>query len=233
MSKVTSLKNVALAQEAHIIGITETTTINPPKLEGYEWFHKTRTENGGGVGLLIKQDLIKYVQLVENMEDTNQEIKWIQLKNGNRTIYVGIYYGKQENAKIEQIMNEFSQLRTQITKLKQTGSIILMGDFNAKIKVDIRHATQPESRNGKYLQELIETTQTYPTNLQSKTGLWTRENRNNESEKSIIDYILTTADIANNVENIEVDEAGTHRLKGKKQSDHNTITLTHTKLHSI
>ena len=56
-------------------------------------------------------------------------------------------------------------------------------------------------------------------------GLWTRQKRTNPNEKSIIDYILTTENISNNIRELNIDEKGTLRLKGRKESDHNTITL--------
>ena len=42
---------------------------------------------------------------------------------------------------------------------------------------------------------------------------------------SIIDYILTTEKIASHVNEIKIDEEGTYRIKGNKESDHNTILM--------
>ncbi len=57
-------------------------------------------------------------------------------------------------------------------------------------------------------------------------GIWTRENRNNPNEKSIIDYILVDDHMREQNTEMIVDEEGTHRLKGKKQTDHNTLMAT-------
>ena len=46
------------------------------------------------------------------------------------------------------------------------------------------------------------------------------------SEKSVIDYVLTTPQIAKNIQSIIVDEDGSLRVKGKKESDHNTIVMS-------
>ena len=59
----------------------------------------------------------------------------------------------------------------------------------------------------------------------SKNGIWTRVNRNNPEEKSIIDYIMTDYDITDQIEDIEVDEEGCMRPKGKNETDHNTIQI--------
>ena len=54
---------------------------------------------------------------------------------------------------------------------------------------------------------------------------WTRQNRNKIEEKSIIDYILTTEKISNCAKEVIVDEQGLYRMKGRKESDHNTILM--------
>ena len=54
---------------------------------------------------------------------------------------------------------------------------------------------------------------------------WTRQNRNIPEEKSIIDYVITTESMATHINEVIIDEQGTHRIKGKKESDHNTIMV--------
>ena len=61
--------------------------------------------------------------------------------------------------------------------------------------------------------------------LKSDRGDWTRVNRTNPSERSIIDYLIGTQKIAKQVSWLEIDEEGSIRIKGKKESDHNTISL--------
>ena len=45
-------------------------------------------------------------------------------------------------------------------------------------------------------------------------------------QTSVIDYILVDKRLEKNVEEIIVDEIGTHKLKGNNESDHNTILMT-------
>ena len=70
----------------------------------------------------------------------------------------------------------------------------------------------------------------HSTNLVNKSiiggiGTWTRVNRKNTSERSIIDYVIMTKNIAEKTDYIEIDEEGIYRLKGKEESDHNTIII--------
>ena len=63
-------------------------------------------------------------------------------------------------------------------------------------------------------------------NHQSIAGNWTWQNRKKNEEKSIIDYILISKGLAGQIKKIRIDETGTHRLKGNKESDHNTILFS-------
>ena len=120
---------------------------------------------------------------------------------------------------------EYSQLRTQITRLKKDGPIILTGDFNAKLNVDKPGIKQEMSKNGELLQELIDQTDMHPVSLMSQTGTWTWEHRHNHEKKSVIDYVLVNRENIKLIEENIVDEAGYLRAEGNKQSDHNTLFI--------
>ena len=60
----------------------------------------------------------------------------------------------------------------------------------------------------------------------ANNGLWTRQNRRNAQQKSIIDYILTDEKTTQQIEEMIVDEQGALRLKGNNETDHNTIAAT-------
>ncbi len=75
------------------------------------------------------------------------------------------------------------------------------------------------------LQSLLEETESVALNTKENTCEWTRENRKKLDEKSIIDYAIVARKTEAKVKDIRVDAAGTHRLKGKEETDHNTILL--------
>ena len=41
----------------------------------------------------------------------------------------------------------------------------------------------------------------------------------------MIDYVLVSEKIEKSIKHIEIDEIGAYRLKGKEETDHNTITI--------
>ena len=162
---------------------------------------------------------------MDDLESQDQEVLWTQITTKKNKIYFGVYYGKQENQPVDKIENEYLQLRTQIQKLKKTGNVILTGDFNAKLRIKKTTIKQKQSRNGTHIKELLENCNLNPISVNAEEGLWTRQNRENPNEKSVIDYIITDEKMTLQCENVRIDEEGILRIKGKKESDHNTITL--------
>ena len=97
IGKAKSLTTAAQTNNSHIITLAETKiTPHPPKITGYSWHTKNRNHNqGGGVAIIIRDDLKHTCQQVTDLEDQNQDICWIKMQTNNSAIHIGIYYGKQ------------------------------------------------------------------------------------------------------------------------------------------
>ena len=93
--KITSLISAAQASNAHIIGLAETKLGKThPAISGYQWVNKPRiNRTGGGVALLIRDDIHHLTEVVDNLEDQDQEIIWIKIEANRAKTYVGIFYG--------------------------------------------------------------------------------------------------------------------------------------------
>ena len=226
-----SLQNVADLFQANVVSLNETKQ-RPQKLKGFgAWYSKERKDReGGGVAIAVDEELQpKTTEKTDHIDDSTLEVQWVEIEKTPRDlIFVGTYYGKQEKKCRNTVESEFLELGTQINRLKQKGEIILSGDFNAKLKVERNNTiVQQESENGEFLQKLIDDNNLVPINLKDKKGLWTREDRKHpEKQKSIIDYILLSQNLAENVTDIIVDEVGTYRIKGRTHSDHNSLLVT-------
>ena len=72
---------------------------------------------------------------------------------------------------------------------------------------------------------MIENTGLKITSIEENQANWTRVNQKNTAERSIIDYVLMTDEMNKNTIKTETDEKGIYRLKGKEESDHNTIII--------
>ena len=164
----------------------------PPELPGFTWiqnrYRKSETR-GGGVAILARNDIKHLIKPVDNLEDYDQEITWIELINVTKT-YIGVFYGPQEKCTNEEAQRQYSQLTTQINKLKLSGEIILTGDFNAKLEINTTNIRQERSKNGKYMQEMITSTGMQTISIDNDSANWTRVKRKDTTEKSIIDYVL-------------------------------------------
>ena len=182
----------------------ETISIN-----GYHWCGKNRDNKGGGIGFLIRNDIRSLIEEPETEPDENTEIKWITVK-GITNIAMGVIYGKQESASSNEAEEQFQNLTTQINLYQKTHKVILLGDLNAKIEMktqDKPGCNQQTSRNGKMLDNLINNTNTTVVNkLSTHQGTWTRVNRKNNKEKSIIDYIIVSKSIQDKVTESKTDD---------------------------
>ena len=58
------------------------------------------------------------------------------------------------------------------------------------------------------------------------SGRITRSNSNNPSDTSAIDIVISTPQIEKNLSSMLIDEDGLFKIKGKKETDHNTIIVT-------
>ena len=126
--KIQSIEADAHAYDAHYIALAETKfSAKPLPIKGYKWFYRNReNRDGGGVAIAARDDLYKSTIEVKNLEDHDQEILWVQMKSLPETTFLGVYYGKQESDSREDVKTEFSQIQTQIRKLEEVGSVILV-----------------------------------------------------------------------------------------------------------
>ena len=230
--KAHDLEHKLKMHETHISALTETKLGSiPPKIEGYTWITKNKHSGTGGIALMVKNKLANITKTPEFLEDDDTEILWCELETKPVPTYIGVVYGKQESAPIEEVERQFQTITTHILTLKQKGKIILTGDFNAKLNIqktnyDNSTVTQSKSRNGKLLEKMLEETNCVAVSTNSKVGLWTRVNTKNENERSIIDYIIVPEEDVKHVTNIEVDEQEVFKITGENKSDHNTITMS-------
>ena len=224
--KIRSLKDVITMEETDIVLLTETKG-PPPALDGYTWVSKERKNGkGGGVAIATKNNLTNYINIPDIHENDEVESIWIKIKPPQmKEIYFGCFYGPQEKTDKERVTAQYDHLTTQISMINHKGSVILAGDFNAKLKYSDNQHTQLTSRNGKIMENLMDQTKMEPVNDKSSTGRWTRVNRHRPSEKSVIDYIIANQEGRERIFEVEIDEVGNKRLKNaQKESDHNTIT---------
>ena len=225
-SKLVSLSEVLNDRNPHLFLITETLlqANSGIHINGYTFFGRKREgKTGGGVGVLVRNDIRNNV--AAHISNRNIEMMWVSIRRKNLPpLITGVYYGKQESRTSKtEIETEMQLLNEEIEEMSYDGEIMIAMDANAKIGL----LGEEVSRNGHLILKTFENTGLHTVNGTDRCyGSVTRQNTKNSSEKSAIDFIVTTETVKHWIKQMTIDEAGLYRIKGKNESDHNTITLS-------
>ena len=221
--KRSSLIEQLNAEQPHLFILTETllpTDFNV-NIEGYTFYGKARMGRyGGGVAVLVRDDICK--NIIPHISDRDIEMIWVSYKLKKRPpLFIGCYYGKQETrCSKEEITVEMGNLSEEIQENLNEGEVLIFMDGNGKIGL----LGEEKSRNGKLLEEVVTTHNLAFLNKNQKcVGQITRQNTKNTNEVSAIDFVVSTKNVEEKLISLLIDEEGIYKIKGKKETDHNTI----------
>ena len=204
------------------------------KIEGFETFESFRKKEGGG-SIIGAHKCLKPILIQEYSEEF--ELIVIEINVQGKQICVMSGYGPQETWSLEKIMPFFGALEEEISKAELAGrSVMVCFDANSKMGPEyIPGDPHVMSENGKIIEGIIERhALTVANGVTGKSkGVITRERTTGVSqERSVIDLILLSADLVEDLEEILIDEEKLFALtsisktkKGTevKASDHNSI----------
>ena len=204
--------------DVFLISETWLTEQSPPiSIPGYKFVHKPRKgKKGGGVGLLIKQN-VKY-QLIDKITFDTREFESIfavlHLQNGDNVMVGSIYRPPNTNASLNNI--EYGKVLCSLKKLKVT-TVILGMDHN----MDLLHSDKHQ-RTEDFLQinldHLLIPTITRPTRITKNTA-------------TLIDNIIVSQNCCSTYEsNVIIDNISDHLpsvcvVKNAKLSRKKSITI--------
>ncbi|CAC5390044.1 unnamed protein product [Mytilus coruscus] len=128
-----------------MIGITESHLLknNIIKIDNYKWYgnnlshiHTRAKAGSGGVGLLVKEELLCTLNI--NVEDkSTDEIIWVKFSdktNNSNIFYVCVTYLTPEfSARSTNVHDFFDTLMSQIYSIPNGYPFYLCGDFNSRI----------------------------------------------------------------------------------------------------
>ena len=144
------------------------------------------------MGILIANNLYSNIKVIEDATHDDHKIIWIKTNTSTRPTYIGAYYGPQEKIEKEIVNREYHEISTPILHLAADGEVLLAGDFNAKFQINTPKVKQDQSRNGDLLQTLIDSNHLLVPSITTENAEWTRINKNKTTERSVLDYIITT-----------------------------------------
>ena len=202
------------------------------KMEEYEIFESIRKKEKGGT-LIGAHKALNPMLIQEYSEEFELLVVEINVKNKEIRIISG--YGPQESWNEVDRMPFFIALEKEIAKSELLGkSLIIETDSNSKPGPDyISKDPHKQSQNGKLLAGIIDRHGLIVANgmVEKCVGSITRKRVTKENtEESIIDHVLISEDLKEDLEHLLVDEEGNHALrkmkKTKKAKDNNAEELS-------
>ena len=203
------------------------------KIEDFVIFEAIRKKEHG---LMLGAHMKLHPILISEYSDTF-EMLVVQIKVDGREVRVITGYGPQKNLSLDKIMPFFSKLEKEIISAKLANkSIIIQMDANSKLgnKI-IPQDPNEQTPNGAVLSDIIDRNALIVANsLTPKcSGVITRRRTTENSvEESVIDFLLISADLVRDMQELIIDEDKNHALTkithGKNRvkkvvSDHNVM----------
>ena len=234
--KIPSLKSAISNVNAAIFTIQETHFRKKGllKIENYEIFEAIRKKQSGG-SLIGAHKALNPILMEEYNEDF--ELLVVEVKVGSKEIWVITGYGPQETWPEEQRLPFFQALEKVIIKAELQGkSIFVEMDSNSKLGPNIvPKDPHNQTQNGKMLADIIDRHGLKVANsieLKCIGAITRKRNTKDAIEESIIDHVIVSGDLENELDSIIIDEKEEYALTkivktrngmSKKSSDHNTI----------
>ena len=193
-----------------------------------KFFLQSKKGSGGGLAVAVKHGLCS--SLVIDYGE-NAEFITVRLCFGLESIRLILAYGPQEGDAKDEIEDFYENLQIQIDRSVLKGdSVLLVGDLNAKLgKTVINSDIHDMSTNGKLLYDIINRYNLCVVNaLRLCKGVFTRVNNKNSAEKSVLDYVIVSSNLSDNIQSMTIDEGKLftpwqNLQRGKRFTDHNAI----------
>ena len=187
-------------------------------VEGYKWFGKPRIKQNsprgdGGVGFLVRECLVNEVEFINTVK--YEESVWMKIRSerGREALYIGCVYMPTDSTSISVMDSCYERLKEDVLSFREKGKVVLLGDFNARVG---RSAQLDEvvgmfgentcNASGNRLLSFLNEVELMICNGRKLVTEpeWTRI-RPSLKQKSIIDYIITDAQLLEVSGNVHVD----------------------------
>ena len=187
-------------------------------VEGYKWFGKPRIKQNsprgdGGVGFLVRECLVNEVEFINTVK--YEESVWMKIRSerGREALYLGCVYMPTDSTSISVMDSCYERLKEDVLSLRAKGKVVLLGDFNARVG----RSAQLDDVVGMFGQNTCNASGNRLLSFLNEVELmicngrklvtepeWTRI-RPSLKQKSIIDYIITDAQLLEVSGNVHVD----------------------------
>ena len=209
--KFSCLASVVKSKDISVFLVQETQTKKKGKhqLDNYVIFESKRTKVGGGSLMGVHKRLNP---VLISVYENDFELIVVETNIANKTIRFITGYGPQEDVPDDVKAPFFISLDQEISNsISDNKSVYVAMDINSKLgNKYIQGDPNPMSKNGEILAELVDKNALVVANgiVEKCQGVITRQ-RNTEDgrcEKSVIDIVLITPDLEEDLMSIKIDE---------------------------
>ena len=188
------------------------------EIEGYTWFGKPRSKQNsprgeGGVGFLVCECLANEVEFINSVK--YEESVWMKVRSerGREALYIGCVYMPTDSASIYVVDSCYERLKEDVLSFREKGKVVLLGDFNARVGRSVQiddvigmFGEDMRNASGNRLLSFLNEVELMICNGRKLVSEpeWTRV-RPSLKQKSIIDYIITDAQLLEVSGNVHVD----------------------------
>ena len=175
------------------------------EMNNHKIIHKNNKKGKGGLAIGIRKDI---AHLTKEIMYTVKEYEsmWVILSNNKIKLRIGLIYAPQESKVNKFVINNmYQEIKEQKLEADKNKEIfMILGDFNCKIGQNVKNSNNIVS---KYGENLIQVTKKENlkilNNNKNAKGTWTRIEGNC---KSVIDYILISAENEKSITEVYIDE---------------------------
>ncbi|MCP4976598.1 MAG: hypothetical protein GY931_10590 [Maribacter sp.] len=223
---ITNIDTILNENKVDIFGVCEhkkRRKHDVPQFGGYNrWASCRNKENGGGTAIWIKKnkfDRTTTIPMPPMKEEWESDQTWVAVKDGPVSMAIGIVYSRPvgKYCEMDEFADKMQALNIRVVELQEKGfKVILMGDFNAKIKKR-GDGLLGDDEAGKCLLDMavlggLEILNFNPITTGAFT--WVPEGKRDNQKKSVLDYILHDRNVE--IKSCKIDEARDIKI----ESDH-------------
>ena len=166
-----------------------------PKVPGYHTFFRNREKKkGGGIAILVTEELKGKVRLVDVGKDDLETIS-ITIRGFTKPVILTCYYGQQENTSGTEVVNEhLAKIVGDAQSASADGAmVILAGDFNVKTGDKLTpNPNKVMSKAGKSLVDMLEGTNIKCVNSKDVNNTQFTHVDRTSNTSNVLDYVMTS-----------------------------------------
>ena len=196
-SKEASIRNIIVDEALDVMFIVETQCVlnEYPKVPGYHTFFRNREKKkGGGIAILVTEELKGKVRLVDVGKDDLETIS-ITIRGFTKPVILTCYYGQQENTSGTEVVNEhLAKIVGDAQSASADGAmVILAGDFNVKTGDKLTpNPNKVMSKAGKSLVDMLEGTNIKCVNSKDVNNTQFTHVDRTSNTSNVLDYVMTS-----------------------------------------